>query len=90
MSNKDHWNDIYGTKKVTTVSWFREHLERSLELIEDCRLPKEAAIIDVGSGASPLVGDLIDRGYSNITLLDLSETALAKVEACSDKRSGVT
>ena len=74
---QEHWERVYGTKAPDQVSWFRPHLETSLRLIEqaiDGNL--DAAIADVGGGASTLVDDLLDRGYRNITVLDISQGAI--------------
>uniref|UniRef100_UPI002AB78998 class I SAM-dependent methyltransferase n=1 Tax=Paraburkholderia sp. J8-2 TaxID=2805440 RepID=UPI002AB78998 len=76
MQSKEHWNHVYETKASTDVSWFQEHPRQSIELIEQSGVDKDAAIIDVGGGASTLVDDLIDKGYSELTVLDLSEAAL--------------
>ena len=58
------------------MSWYRPHLETSLALIERAATNRSAAIIDVGGGASTLVDDLIGRGYGNVTVLDISQTAI--------------
>jgi 2-polyprenyl-3-methyl-5-hydroxy-6-metoxy-1,4-benzoquinol methylase len=58
------------------VSWFRPHLETSLALIESAAPGRDAAIIDVGGGTSTLVDDLLSRGYTNATVLDISRSAL--------------
>jgi SAM-dependent methyltransferase len=76
MSSKDHWEKVYASKGPTEVSWFRPHLERSIAFLEAARVGPDAAIIDVGGGASTFVDDLLDRGYRNVTVLDLSEKAL--------------
>lgn len=75
-SNKKHWESVYAAKAPDRVSWFRPHLERSLQFLDAAQLPSDAAVIDVGGGASTFVDDLQDRGYSDITVLDLSSTAL--------------
>ncbi|MEO7673517.1 MAG: hypothetical protein ABIU09_05505 [Pyrinomonadaceae bacterium] len=80
MERQDHWQNIYTNKAVTEVSWFREHLGPSLELIESAKLAFDAAIIDVGGGASTLVDDLIERGFTNLTVLDISPAALNETE----------
>lgn len=72
-----HWEGVYGRKKSDQVSWFRPHLEQSLAYVERAGLPRDAAIIDVGAGASSFVDDLLSAGYSRLTALDLSATALA-------------
>jgi len=77
MQNKGHWEKVYQTKASETVSWYQEHAEQSLRLIHNTALGKDAAIIDVGGGASTLVDDLAAEGYTDLTVLDLSSAALA-------------
>jgi len=77
MNLKKHWEEIYSTKAPDTVSWYQEHADLSVRLIRNTRLGKDAAIIDVGGGASRLVDDLLREGYSDVTVLDLSSAALA-------------
>lgn len=77
MEPKNHWEQVYTSKDTTEVSWFQEHAERSLKLIEDAGIPHTANIIDVGGGASTLVDDLLAHSYQNITVLDISGAALA-------------
>jgi len=72
-----HWENIYRTKAPDSVSWFRPHLEQSLSLIERAVPQRTAAIIDVGAGESTLVDDLLEHGYINLTILDISQKALA-------------
>jgi len=76
MDQKSHWEKIYQSKSHTEVSWFAEHVVTSLELIGKTGLPKSASIVDVGGGASTLVDDLWSDGYRDITVIDLSKTAL--------------
>jgi len=76
LSTHEHWEQVYSTKSSDQVSWFRPHLETSLALIERAAPGRDAAIIDVGGGASTLVDDLIAHGYLNVTVLDISESAL--------------
>ncbi len=77
MDRKQHWEQVYTTKKSDAVSWFQEHADHSLRLIHNTGLGKDAAIIDVGGGASILVDDLVAEGYTDLTVLDLSAAALA-------------
>lgn len=79
MTLNDHWERIFRTKRIDEVSWYRPHLETSLELIRQAGAPSDAPIIDVGGGASTLIDDLLAEGYSDLTLLDLSEAALDAV-----------
>lgn len=76
MNAKAHWEKIYGTKAPNQVSWYRLHLETSLALINRAAAAHSASIIDVGGGESTLVDDLLARGYQNITILDISQTAI--------------
>jgi len=73
---KTHWEKIYQKKAPESVSWYRAHLETSLELITKTASARSPAIIDVGGGESTLVDDLLARGYRNVSVLDVSGTAL--------------
>src|SRR5690242_19142549 len=77
MDPKSHWERIYNTKRPTQVSWYQPHALRSLELIRRVSPPPDGAIIDVGGGASVLIDDLLDAGYHDLTVLDISAVALA-------------
>lgn len=76
MDAREHWERIYSSKAPDAVSWFRPHLELSIELIERAAPGRSASIIDVGGGESTLADDLIARGYRNLTVLDISNVAL--------------
>jgi SAM-dependent methyltransferase len=76
MDQKKHWETIYRTKDVHSVSWFQTEARESLDLITGFAPDRTAPIIDVGGGASVLVDDLLAAGYSDVTVLDVSETAL--------------
>jgi len=76
MNAQTHWERIYTEKAPDAVSWYRPHLETSLALIEQISPDRSASIIDVGGGESTLVDDLLARGYENITILDISQTAI--------------
>jgi SAM-dependent methyltransferase len=77
MDPKAHWENVYRTKRPTELSWYQTHVGRSLRLIRSVSPPPDGPIIDVGGGASTLVDDLLDAGYDQLTVLDLSPTALA-------------
>lgn len=77
MDSKQHWDQVYRTKAPDAVSWYQEHAGRSMELILAAKVPRSAAIIDVGSGASRLIDDLLSHGFTHVTALDLSAAALA-------------
>src|SRR6266478_3918347 len=76
MDVRSHWEQVHATKDPEQVSWFSPHLERSLELIERAAPDRLASILDVGAGQSTLVDDLLGLGYGNITVLEISQTAL--------------
>ena len=76
MDAKTHWEKVYATKAPESVSWYRAHLETSLALIEQAAVALSASIIDIGGGESTLVDDLVLRGYKNLTVLDVSRTAI--------------
>ena len=76
MDTTTHWDKVYTTKAPEAVSWYRPHLETSLVLIERAAEARSAFILDVGGGESTLVDDLLLRGYENITVLDVSQTAI--------------
>jgi ubiquinone/menaquinone biosynthesis C-methylase UbiE len=80
MQSKEHWEKVYSSKQADEVSWFQQHAELSLKIIRENDVPVDGQIIDVGGGASTLVDDLIDNGYSEITVLDLSAAALEKAK----------
>ena len=77
MNREDHWQKVYQTRAADAVSWYRPQLGVSLELLEMAGLSAESRLIDVGGGASTLVDDLVARGLKGITVLDVSEAALA-------------
>jgi SAM-dependent methyltransferase len=90
MPSKDHWEHVYSTKKSDDVSWFQPHAEESLRLIRGTGVPHEAALIDVGGGASTLVDDLLAEHYTQLTVLDLSAAALtAARERLGARAAGV-
>ena len=77
MSSRiEHWNTIYKNKKEDQVSWTQERPTISLDFVEQLTLDLQARIIDVGCGKSYFPDHLIDLGYKNLTLLDISETAI--------------
>lgn len=80
MQAQEHWENVYTTKSSDAVSWYQEHAERSHRLIRETGVPLSGAIIDIGGGASILVDDLLTSGYKNITVLDISQTALATAQ----------
>jgi len=79
-TSTQHWNTIYQSKNENEVSWYQEYPQASIEFIKELKLPLTAHIIDIGGGESRLVDVLLEIGYTNITVLDISEKALQKTQ----------
>ena len=77
---KEHWETIYKTRQPHEVSWTQEVPKTSLEFIHHLKLSKTARIIDIGGGDSKLVDHLLKEGYSNISVLDISESAIERAK----------
>ena len=80
MSTKTHWEKIYKEKSPKEVSWTQEIPKSSIDFFKDFKIDKKAAIIDVGGGESRFVDYLIDEGYQNISVLDISKNAIDKTK----------
>ncbi len=78
--NKSHWENVYSTKQPSEVSWTQEIPKTSLEFIHNFNMPKSASIIDIGGGDSNLVDFLLEEGYEDITVLDISKQALERAK----------
>lgn len=76
MDRKNHWDGVYASKKPNELSWYQTCLGKSLELIGATGVDEHAGIIDLGGGASSLVDDLLASGYTKLTVLDISATAI--------------
>ncbi len=76
--SQQHWQNIYNTKQDNQVSWTQDNPTTPLDYLQKLGLDKTANIIDIGGGASKFVDLLLDNGYTNITVLDISEAALAR------------
>lgn len=77
---KQHWEGVYEGKRYTDVSWYQALPEQSLALIEASGIEVDEAIVDVGGGASTLVDHLVDRGYRDVTVVDISAHGLAQAQ----------
>ena len=84
---KQHWETVYQTKQANEVSWTQEVPQTSLDFILSFNLPKSASIIDIGGGDSKLVDFLLEEGYENLTVLDISATALERAKARLGERA---
>ena len=89
-TRQEHWNEVFTSKADEAVSWFQAKPETSLRLIRACHLRKDAVILDVGAGTSHLPDILLDEGYSNLVVLDVSAAALERTrERLGDKGHSV-
>jgi hypothetical protein len=80
MMMKEHWERVYQKNAVERLGWFESSPEPSIKLIELCKLDKNAAILNVGAGATTLVDELIEIGYQNIIANDISKAALEELQ----------
>lgn len=87
MNQKNHWENVYATKPSGQVSWYQEHLDTSLRIIQQTGISKNAPIIDVGGGSSTLVDDLLTNLFADVSVLDISDTAIEKSKARLGKES---
>lgn len=80
FNRKSHWENIYQTKLLNEVSWFQPKPDTSLNFIHEFNMSKSAKVIDVGGGDSFLVDHLLDLGFENLTVLDISEAAIERAK----------
>ncbi|MEH6408297.1 MAG: SAM-dependent methyltransferase, partial [Leeuwenhoekiella sp.] len=86
FDRKKHWENIYQTKDLKDVSWFQPTPETSLQFFKEFNVPTTAKIIDIGGGDSLLVDHLLNLGYKDISVLDISEAAILRAkERLGDK-----
>ena len=77
FDRKSHWQKLYRSKSALEVSWYQKRPSLSLALIQNTKIGKSEAVIDVGGGASSLVDHLHQQGYEQLSVLDISGNALA-------------
>ena len=80
INKKQHWENVFATKKETEVSWCQEKPETSLQFFERNNIPKNANILEIGGGDSYLIDNLLEQGYESLTLLDISENAIERIK----------
>lgn len=88
-ATKEHWENVFKTKSSDQVSWFQPYPKTSIEFVDLFNLPLNAAILDVGAGDSYFVDALLEKGYSNIYVLDISEAALEKAKLRLGEKSNL-
>ena len=76
-----HWNKVYTNAEIENLGWYENDPKESLELIEKCKLEKDAAIFISGAGATTLVDELLERKYTNIIANDIAEAALISLKS---------
>lgn len=89
FNRKQHWENIYSTKQLNEVSWYQPTPETSLSFIEELKISKTASIIDIGGGDSFLIDNLLELGYENITLLDISKKAIERAKLRLGKKGEI-
>ena len=84
---KNYWESIYDHKKLTEVGWYQANPTLSLKFINKANLPKEAKIIDIGAGDGLLIDNLIELGFTNLTVLDISAKAIERAKLRLGKKA---
>jgi ubiquinone/menaquinone biosynthesis C-methylase UbiE len=87
-SSSSHWDRVYDSQQPEQVSWFRPHLDVSIELLQSAGLNPGSRVIDIGGGASTFVDDLLERGLRRVTVLDISSAALKVAQGRLGDRAG--
>ena len=87
INKKQHWENVFATKKETEVSWYQEKPETSLQFFERNNIPKNANILEIGGGDSYLIDNLLEQGYESLTLLDISENAIERIKKRLGKKA---
>jgi ribosomal protein L11 methylase PrmA len=81
LSLKDHWNKKYTNTPITELGWYESKSQPSLQLVENCAVSKDSVLVDIGSGVSTLIANLLELGYQNLHAVDISDVALEKAKA---------
>ena len=87
---REHWNNAYQNNAVEKLGWFEDDPVASVDLIEKCNLSKDALIFNAGAGATTLIALLLEKGYSNILVNDISFLALDKLKNSIDNNNNVS
>lgn len=90
-TKNQHWETVFTTKAENEVSWYQKQPQTSIQLVQACKVPKDAKIIDIGGGDSYLIDSLLDLGYTNLYLLNISDAAIERAKIrLGDKAKNVT
>jgi SAM-dependent methyltransferase len=87
FDKKKHWENIYNTKSLDEVSWYQPAPTTSLDFIKESAVSLASKIIDVGGGDSFLVDHLLELGYTDITVVDISAKAIERAKARLELKS---
>ena len=79
-TKKEHWETVFTTKAENEVSWYQNEPKTSIQLIQACKVAKDTKIIDIGGGDSFFVDHLLDLGFENISVLDISQSAIDRAK----------
>ena len=79
-SKKEHWQNVFATKQENEVSWYQSKPQTSINFFIENTIPKDAKVIDIGGGDSYLIDNLLELGYTNLFLLDISENAINRIK----------
>jgi EEF1A lysine methyltransferase 2 len=82
---KEHWNSTYANSPNKQLGWYEASAYPSVELIERCAIPKDSLIVDIGSGTSTLISQLVELGYQNLYAIDISDVALNQAKTLLEK-----
>ena len=77
---RDHWDSIYKCHEISEVGWYEETPNSCIKLLSECNIKTNDSILDVGAGASVLLDCLVNKGFNNITAVDISQTAMNKLK----------
>ena len=80
MERKEHWENVFSTKTEKEVSWYQHYPQVSVDFIQQFQLPLDAKIIDIGGGDSYLIDALLELGYTNLYVLDISAKAIERLK----------
>ena len=81
LSLKDHWNKKYTNTPIAQLGWYESKSQPSLQLIGNCAVSKDSVVVDIGSGVSALIANLLELDYRNLCAVDISDVALEKAKA---------
>ncbi|MDX5347270.1 MAG: class I SAM-dependent methyltransferase [Hymenobacteraceae bacterium] len=79
-SLRSHWNNVYQSKPETSLSWYEGDPAPSLEMVQLCNVKKPDLVVDAGAGLSQFLEKMLEKGYSNLTAIDISESAIEKAK----------